>query len=470
MLRTLVATGSAMLLGVAVLVPTGLPASASPDREDVEQRQDEVQQGLEQSREDREHVSAELVGASERLEELEGQLPGARQVVAGAESEVAAARERDAQLAAELELAEGAVVAAGLQLDERTSQADETEAVVAGVAREVYQGSGFTPLSIMVEAESAREYADMVTFAAVAQRSQEQALSRLRVQQSDILNAEARLVAERARLDELKAQAAEQVEATRAAEQVARDAQAQLQTLVSQEDQAVAAFASAVAAEEAQIQELEQQSAALEAQLAAIAEAERQAELERQAEAERQREAEAAAAAEAQADDERRREGATRSSRPAPAPVPAPERAPAPEPDPPSNPSGGGYLSYPVNGRISSQFGYRTHPILGYRKLHAGTDIAAACGTPVKAAADGTIVSAGWGGAYGNLVVISHGTVGGESLATAYAHLSGYGQRSGSVSRGDVIGYVGTTGASTGCHVHFETREAGRAVDPMNYL
>ena len=99
MLRTLVAAGSALLLGAAVLVPSGLPASASPDREDVEQRQDEVQQGREQSRDSLEHVSAELIAASDRLAELQAQLPGARRAVASAESEAQAARDRDAELA-----------------------------------------------------------------------------------------------------------------------------------------------------------------------------------------------------------------------------------------------------------------------------------------------------------------------------------------------------------------------------------
>ncbi len=131
-----------------------------------------------------------------------------------------------------------------------------------------------------------------------------------------------------------------------------------------------------------------------------------------------------------------------------------------------------GLMSPPLEGaRTSSQYGYRIHPVLGHRKLHAGTDFAAPCGTPITAAADGTVVSAGWGGGYGNLVVVAHGDVDGSSLSTAYAHQSrlsvSAGQR---VSRGQVMGYVGTTGTSTGCHLHLETRVAGSPVDPMRYL
>ena len=131
-----------------------------------------------------------------------------------------------------------------------------------------------------------------------------------------------------------------------------------------------------------------------------------------------------------------------------------------------------GWLSPPVAGaRISSQYGYRIHPILGYRKLHAGTDFAAPCGTPITAAADGTVVTAGWGGGFGNLVVVAHGDIGGSSLATAYAHQSRLAVSAGQqVSRGQVIGYIGTTGSSTGCHLHLETRVAGTPVNPMRYL
>ena len=131
-----------------------------------------------------------------------------------------------------------------------------------------------------------------------------------------------------------------------------------------------------------------------------------------------------------------------------------------------------GFLSSPVEGaRTSSPYGYRIHPVLGYEKLHTGTDFAAPCGTPITAAADGTVVSAGWGGGFGNLVVLAHGDVGGTSLSTAYAHQSRIVVSAGQqVSRGQVIGYVGTTGTSTGCHLHLEARVAGTPVDPMRYL
>jgi murein DD-endopeptidase MepM/ murein hydrolase activator NlpD len=127
----------------------------------------------------------------------------------------------------------------------------------------------------------------------------------------------------------------------------------------------------------------------------------------------------------------------------------------------------GAALQWPVNGVITSGYGYRTHPVLGYSRLHAGTDFGAATGTPIVAAAGGTVVSAGWMGGYGNAVVISHG----GGLATLYAHQSrlavGPGAR---VARGHVIGYVGSTGMSTGPHLHFEVRVNGVTTDPARYL
>jgi murein DD-endopeptidase MepM/ murein hydrolase activator NlpD len=126
-----------------------------------------------------------------------------------------------------------------------------------------------------------------------------------------------------------------------------------------------------------------------------------------------------------------------------------------------------GSFQWPVNGTVTSGFGYRTHPVLGTQRLHAGVDFGAASGTPIVAAASGTVVSAGWQGGYGNAVIIDHG--GGE--ATLYGHQSRLAVSSGArVSRGQVIGYVGSTGMSTGPHLHFELRINGVPTDPMPRL
>jgi murein DD-endopeptidase MepM/ murein hydrolase activator NlpD len=124
-------------------------------------------------------------------------------------------------------------------------------------------------------------------------------------------------------------------------------------------------------------------------------------------------------------------------------------------------------LRTPVDGaRLSSRFGMRRHPILGYTRMHKGVDFAAPSGTPIYAAGNGKVTKAGRNGGYGNYVEIRHN---GE-YSTAYAHLSRFakgmspGQR---VSQGQVIGYVGTTGRSTGPHLHFEVRRQGSQINPL---
>ena len=120
-------------------------------------------------------------------------------------------------------------------------------------------------------------------------------------------------------------------------------------------------------------------------------------------------------------------------------------------------------MTLPVHGRLTSGFGERFHPILGYRRFHDGLDLAARAGTPIVAAADGRVVSAGWHGGYGEQVEIAHA----QGLETRYGHMSRIAARIGQVVRkGEVIGWVGSTGLSTGPHVHFEVMKGGRPVNP----
>jgi murein DD-endopeptidase MepM/ murein hydrolase activator NlpD len=130
-----------------------------------------------------------------------------------------------------------------------------------------------------------------------------------------------------------------------------------------------------------------------------------------------------------------------------------------------SSSSGGGTpsasgLIWPVSGPITSGFGWR------WGRMHEGIDIGAACGTTIHAAASGTVIYAGWMDGYGNITIIDHG----GGLATAYGHQSSIYVSGGSVSQGQAIGAVGSTGHSTGCHLHFEVRVNGTPVNPLNYL
>jgi murein DD-endopeptidase MepM/ murein hydrolase activator NlpD len=122
-------------------------------------------------------------------------------------------------------------------------------------------------------------------------------------------------------------------------------------------------------------------------------------------------------------------------------------------------------LQRPVPGALTSGFGYRVHPILGYRRLHRGLDFGAAYGTPIVAATDGRVSHAGWGGGYGNVVELRHA----GGLATRYGHMSRVAVRPGqAVRQGQVIGYVGSTGLSTGPHLHYEMFRNGQLIDPRS--
>jgi murein DD-endopeptidase MepM/ murein hydrolase activator NlpD len=139
----------------------------------------------------------------------------------------------------------------------------------------------------------------------------------------------------------------------------------------------------------------------------------------------------------------------------APKPAAAPTKAP-------------GRLLIPVPGApITSPYGYRIHPIYGTARLHTGIDYGADEGTPIRAAADGVVVSAGWYGGYGNATIIDHG----GGIATLYGHQSSMSVSAGQkITQGQIIGRVGCTGDCTGPHVHFEVRLNGDPVDPNGYI
>ena len=136
-----------------------------------------------------------------------------------------------------------------------------------------------------------------------------------------------------------------------------------------------------------------------------------------------------------------------------------------------SDPTPSNYLSSPAYGRTTSGFGMRWHPVLQKWMLHDGLDWGIGCGTPVRAAAPGTVIRAGWReSGWGNQVLIDHGIHRGVDLVTSYNHLSSIVKFGGSVNRGQLIGYSGTTGYSTGCHLHFGTYEDGTPVNPRKWL
>jgi len=125
----------------------------------------------------------------------------------------------------------------------------------------------------------------------------------------------------------------------------------------------------------------------------------------------------------------------------------------------------------PVPGRITSPYGSRIHPIFKRKIFHSGVDIGAAYGTPIKAANSGKVIFVGWYSGYGKVVILDHGKINGVPTTTLYAHMSTTLVTQGkNVEKGTTIGKVGTTGYSTGPHLHFEVRQKGNPVNPLNFI
>ncbi|MDR0960788.1 MAG: peptidoglycan DD-metalloendopeptidase family protein [Propionibacteriaceae bacterium] len=133
-------------------------------------------------------------------------------------------------------------------------------------------------------------------------------------------------------------------------------------------------------------------------------------------------------------------------------------------------PSSGGFV-WPTSGTITSNYGGRIHPIYGSYAFHDGLDLGASCGTPAVAAANGVVTDAYYTSGYGNRLFVDNGIINGQHIVTSYNHLQGFASSVGqSVSQGETVAYVGTTGASTGCHLHFMVWVNGTLTDPLNYL
>jgi len=404
-------------LTLALLISPAAPANAG-----TADKKKKVDSSIRSLSDDLEDTSHDLAAAYLRLRKVQAELPGARADLAAAEQRLQRARERDAEVGRQLDVAEAQVSKAQDDLDATTASQKSTDATIGSVARQAYQTGGLGELSVALDAMNADDFVQRIRSVDTAMHVQGQALARLQVARAQIVDKQARLAAVQVQVAALKAQAEAGVVQATQLEQQAAAAKAKVDRLIAQQSAEVRTIAARKAAERKRLDRLQAQQRKLEAQLRAIARAQR--------------------------------------ARLARAHQSAGSGGPS-----------GGFLSRPVSGGwISSEFGMRYHPILHYWRLHAGMDFAVPCGTPVHAAADGYVVSAGWGGGYGNRVVLNDGMHRGVSLSTTYNHLSRILVHGGQVRRGQLIAYSGTTGESTGCHLHFETYDNGTPVNPRRWL
>lgn len=443
----------------------------------LEQEIAEVQQSIE-------YLDADITETIAQLKVYQGQLPAAQQALADAQGRVAAATAEVNALAQRVQLAQETKNKITEQLKQDEADMAETREVIGQIATQAYKSGGVpTSLSLMMGSRGSDSFASM-ELVDQALRSQNAALERLAQQNATNVNSQARLAAVEEEIRDLKAKA----DAALAAEQAARDAaaaeKAKVDKLISDTSRLSDKLQKQkpiIEAKLAQVEKAHQKvvSDIAERQRRLIEEARKREEARLKAEAEqRAREENARRAAEAAEANRRAAAAAAAANRPAPPPVVPKPVAPVIVPPQTSSPSAFG-LRAPVSGPITSGYGWRPTPLGtidfngsgGY--THTGIDYGVACGTPLYAPAAGEVWYADSNAlpGAGNRIVLSHGVVGGNALATNYYHLSTYlvapGQR---VSAGQLIGYTGTTGNSTGCHLHFETVLNGSLVDPMGIL
>ncbi|SDS18191.1 M23 family metallopeptidase [Jiangella sp. DSM 45060] len=439
---------------------------------DAERRLKDAQNSLEHAQDQLAHSTQALADATAAYQAATAQLPAAEATLAGAQQglataehelevargEVAAARAADEAAAQKLADAEKKVKDQIAKIDDVTERIDGKRASISQVAVEAYTrgvGADLASLTILMQADSMDALAARAAASTSVLTAENTILGALKDDRAELANErvvledleaaaeEARqLAAATLQATEEREQAAEAARATaQAASDAAAAAKAEVDQLVSARDGARTAAQAAQAADQAQTAAWSAERDQIEAEIAEI-----QRRQQEQAEQEQ---------AEQEAEEDNGGSGGGGGGGGG------------------GNGGGGGgggssvTLAFPTaNPYVTSPYGMRVHPVTGVYKLHDGTDFRAYCGTPIRAAAAGTVEWAYYRGAYGNQVAVSH-----RRMVTTYSHLSRFAVSDGeSVSQGEIIGYSGTTGSSTACHLHFMLYVGGERVNPMNYL
>lgn len=412
-----------MLLSVAAI-----PLASADDLHD---RKNRVRGDIHHTQQDLDQSSDQLLAATNALNAAEAKLALAQQYLAKTRGELAAAEVLDRQMQARLEAAILRLRHARDELAAGKVKLAEQEKLLGQIAVQNYQTGDPTllGLSMVLTSQDPSELTSQLNSVQNVLDKEAVTLDRLEaskvlliVREREVQDAKEEVAVQRkAAADNLVQKQRLEVQAT--------DAEARVTDLVGMRADARAAAATARRADLERLRGLQQERNKISNLL------------RKRAEAARRRAAAASAAAQAAA----ARDDSSRNSN--------------------------GFLDFPVNGSITSPYGMRFHPIYHQWTLHDGTDFGAGCGTPIHAAASGQVIARYYNEGYGNRLIMDNGYHRGVGLGTGYNHLSGYSAYVGQhVQRGDIIGYVGTTGFSTGCHLHFMVFENGATVNPMGWL
>ena len=416
-----------MAAALVVAVSLGVSSVAVAQTDDLKDKQRRVERDIKGAHDDLDSSSAQLQRAAARLDAAKEQLSVAKTRLATARGKVEVAQERDAEMKTELAAAEAELVAAEAALAQGQVDRESQRQRVATTVAEMYSEGD----------------PELIAFSSLLDAETTEELTRRDGVRDVIVGQEARAY------DQLKAA------------EVLLEVQEQQ---VSDARDEVAAQREAAAEHLVLMQELESEQQAAKDSVVALVVERRDA----RGEAQKARAKDAAKLRKLEREQDRieemLRKRALAALRRARAQAAAQSRSQAGVPST-------GLLARPVDGYVTSGFGYRTHPIYHYWGLHDGVDFGGACGTPLRAAAPGRVVSSYWSGVYGHRLIIDNGAIGGAGIATIYNHASSYtvgvGDR---VEQGQVVGFEGSTGWSTGCHLHFTVMANGAAVDPMNWF
>jgi murein DD-endopeptidase MepM/ murein hydrolase activator NlpD len=414
----------ALVLGMA-----SAPVQAAKGRDDLEKQRASNQKQLDQLRTDLEGTSKALQEAYLKLETANKELPVAESALSVAQSEYAAAKQEYQETVASLEQAETQRQDVTQQLSQDVALVEESRQSLGSMARDAMMGNAAasSDLMVLMGATSIDSAAQDLIAAGAAARTREAVMAKSQQSAAANKNRKARLEIVTEEIAGLKVKAEAALTKAETAKAAAEEAKKVLDDLKSSMEALAANLESEKASAQAEEAALEAENQAVQKQLDEILA------------------------------EEARRLGLSDGGGGAPPATP-------------------GFFGRPLTSvSVSSPFGWRVHPISGSQRHHDGVDLKAGCGASIFASAAGTVVSTGWGGGYGNRTVISHGNVNGRLMFSTYNHqqdggiLVSTGQK---VSKGQKIGLVGTTGASTGCHLHFEigVGAATGVVNPMNYI
>lgn len=471
---------AASALGVALLLGSVIPVQA----DELDERRDELTSSIADQADAVAHASGELTTANAALGAALDELG-----VAQAKLEAAEKARRDAQVldderAVELAAAEYAVKQAEADVNAARAALDSVEARTNEEIVVITQQHGpLLQLALLVTDVSAAELNQRAQLSTTLFDSSALQLDELESRRLALDAAMGRADEARATATTARQAAADQLSDSVKKEATADALRTDVELKVVARDAAADEAANQLASEQVRQENLAAESLDVDRRIAERIAAQQAAEEAARVEAARIEAARVQAAATQAAEDAAAKKAAdaraaaeaAKDTSPSVSQqqvaTPKPQQVVKPQPPrvPAASSGSSSGFQRPVAGRLSSAYGMRLHPVLGKRKLHDGTDFAAACGTPMKAAASGTVAERYYNAGYGNRLMIDHGKLDGRYVTTGYNHATSYivsvGQK---VSKGQTIGYVGTTGYSTGCHLHLMVWENGGTVNPMS--